>query len=64
MSEDGQKFLRYAEKRLIKEAMKEAMKEWLNEQFSTFGKWSVAGILSLALTAVMYLFLISQGWRK
>jgi hypothetical protein len=47
-----------------KAAVKEGLKEWLNEQFAAFGKWSLHGLLAMALAGCVYLFMISNGWHK
>lgn len=46
-----------------KRLVKEAIKEWLDQQFATFGKWSMAAIASLALAALVYFILTMSGWR-
>lgn len=48
---------------LFKKAIKEAITEWLDEKFSTFGKWSIFGILAAALVGTVYLALIGNGWK-
>jgi len=45
-----------------KEAIKEALQEWLDKQFATFGKWTLAGLLSAALAGAVYLAM--HGWVK
>ena len=62
--EDESNAIIYADKRLIKEAIKEAIKEWLADQFATFGRWSAAGLLSMGLAGLVYLFMMSNGWSK
>lgn len=47
-----------------KQAVKEAIKEWLDENFLAFGKWSLHGMLSIALVGLVYLFLTASGWHK
>jgi len=47
-----------------KEAVKEALKEWLNEQFATFGKFSLTALISTAFIGVVYLWLAGHGWTK
>jgi hypothetical protein len=37
-----------------KEALKEAVNEWLEKQWAIFGKWSAAGVLSLAIAAMAH----------
>jgi hypothetical protein len=49
---------------LAKEAVKEALKEWLDAQFATFGRWTVAGLASAALVGAVWLALNSLGWRR
>jgi len=48
----------------VKDALKEAMREWLDDMFATFGKWSLAGLLSAALVGAVYLALTGAGWHK
>jgi hypothetical protein len=45
-----------------KAAIKEAVGEWLTEQWAAFGKWSAAGILSLAIAALVYAFFATHGF--
>jgi len=52
------------DKDLMKEAVKEALKEWLNEKYSAFGKWSLHGLLALALAGSVYLAMVANGWHK
>lgn len=47
-----------------KNVIKQALKEWLNEQFAAFGKWSLFGILSMAFSALVYIWLLEHGWHK
>ena len=47
----------------LKAAMKEAVKEWLDDQFATFGKWSLGAIAALLLGAAMWLLLTAKGWK-
>lgn len=47
-----------------KRVIKEALQEWLDKQFALFGKWTLAGIISLALAGGLYLWLISSGWHR
>lgn len=47
-----------------KEAIKEAINEWLEAKYSTFGKWSLHGLLALMLAGGVYLFMIGNGWHK
>ena len=47
---------------ITKDAVKEALKEWLNEQFAAFGKWTLAGLLSVAFCGMVYLWLAGHGF--
>lgn len=47
-----------------KAVVKEALQEWLDKQFATFGKWTLAGVVSVALVGILYLYLTSNGWHK
>lgn len=47
-----------------KEVIKEAISEWLDKQFATLGKWSLAGICSAGLAALAYFILTNNGWHK
>lgn len=47
-----------------KEVIKLALKEWLNEQFAAFGRWSLFGILSMAFSVLVYIWLAEHGWHK
>ena len=38
--------------------IKEALKEWLDGVFTTFGKWSMTGILAAAMMGAIYLALV------
>lgn len=46
-----------------KAALKEALKEWMDEKFAIFGKWSLGSLAALALGVLIYLFLLTHGWR-
>lgn len=48
----------------MKMAVKEALKEWLDEKFSQFGKWSLAGLGATGLAALVYFILTVQGWHR
>lgn len=52
------------QKEIVKEAAKDAIKEWLDAQFATFGKWSMAALASMALAALVYFILINSGWHR
>lgn len=47
-----------------KDVVKQALKEWLNEQFAAFGRWSMFGILAMAFSAIVYVWLLDHGWHK
>lgn len=49
---------------VTKDAVKEALKEWLDEQFARVGKWTVHGVLAVALAALVYFILVHNGWRQ
>ena len=57
-------FMREGDKDILKQAFKEGMREWLDEKFSEFGKWSMRGIAAMALVAMTWFILVSQGWHK
>lgn len=48
----------------MKDAVKEALKEWLDEKFTTLGKWSLSSLAALALAALVYFILAMNGWRE
>ena len=52
------------DKNAQKEAFKEALTEWLDKQFSAFGRWAIRSMVAVAFTAIIYMFLISQGWSR
>lgn len=45
-----------------KQAIKEALEEWLDKQFTAFGKWSLKGIVAIALAGLVYLWAMTHGW--
>jgi hypothetical protein len=47
-----------------KDAVKEALHEWLDEKYSTFGKWSLHSFLALLVAAACYFVLAANGWHK
>lgn len=57
MSEDE------AEKIMWKMAVKEAIKEYLNDRAREFGWVSFKFITAAAAAAILWLFLMSQGWK-
>lgn len=50
-------------KALVKESAREAHREWLNEMFSTFGKWTMTGFCVALFGALVYLILFTNGWH-
>lgn len=52
------------DKDIQKEALKEALQDWLDKQFAAFGKWTLSGLASAGLVAIVYFILTSQGWHK
>ena len=46
-----------------KEIVKEAIREWLDEKYSSFGKWTLHGVLASVLGAVAY-YLVAHGGFK
>lgn len=38
-----------------KAIMKEALQEWLDRQFALVGRWTIAGLASMALAGLVYL---------
>lgn len=47
----------------VKDALKSAIKEWLREQFAEVGKWTLKGMASLLLAALVYFLLMKSGWK-
>ncbi len=52
------------DKETTKEAVREALKEWLNEKYAEFGRWSLHGLMALALAGLVYLALQRYGINK
>lgn len=48
----------------MKEVTKEALKEWLDEKFTTFGRWTFRALASVAFVGLIYFVLKSNGWVK
>ena len=44
-----------------KKIIKEAITEWLDEKYSSFGKWTLHGVAASALGFLVY-FLATHGW--
>jgi hypothetical protein len=49
--------------RIYKEAVREALKEWLDEKFTTVGKWTVNSFFAVLLAAAVYFVLAYNGWK-
>jgi hypothetical protein len=50
-------------KRNLKAAMKEAIKEWMDDQFASFGRWSIMALLAVIIGAAVWVVLTSKGWK-
>lgn len=48
----------------MKAAVKEALKEWLDEKFTTFGKWTLTAVAASALAGIVFFILWASGWRQ
>ena len=46
-----------------KEAIKEAISEWLDASFADVGRWTVKGLIAVALAGTLYAYLITKGFR-
>jgi hypothetical protein len=55
---------RNGDEEMQKRLIKEAFKEWLDDKVLRFGWFSLATIATLAVGALFYFILISQGWHK
>ena len=45
-------------------AVKEAIDEWLEKQFAAFGRWSAAGIASLIIGFIAYIYFnVPHGFK-
>lgn len=60
-AELASKILQEAETKRI---FKEALTEWLDHKYAVFGRWSLAGLGALGLTALVVFIMWSQGYRK
>lgn len=47
----------------IKEALKEGLREWLDDQFAEFGKWTMRAVVAAFLAGIVWLALVSSGWK-
>lgn len=46
-----------------KRVLKEALKEWLDEKYSTFGRWAFWSLAAAGLFALCYFILTTNGWK-
>lgn len=46
----------------IKAALKEAIKEWLDDKFTTLGKWTAGSLGAVIVAAAVYFVLHVNGW--
>ena len=46
-----------------KAAIKEAITDWLDVQFALLGRWTMKGVMSVALAGLMYAYLTTKGWK-
>lgn len=51
------------QKELFRQALADAIDAWLDKQFSKFGKWSLGGLVSIALAGLSYLYLSTHGFK-
>jgi hypothetical protein len=45
-----------------KAVVKEALSEWLDKQFATLGKWTFAGVGSVAVAGLLYAYIRTKGF--
>lgn len=50
------------QKELYKQAIKEAAEEWLREQYATFGRWTMRGLISALSVVILYMYAAAHGW--
>lgn len=46
-----------------KEVVKQAIQEWLDGQFMRFGKYSMGALVSAAIGAMVYMWLMTSGFK-
>jgi hypothetical protein len=51
------------QRKQINDMIRDAIDAWLDKQFATFGKWSLAGLGSAALAALAYVYFTSHGLK-
>lgn len=47
----------------VKEALRGALGEWLREQLAEVGAWTVKGVASMLLAALLYFVWAKSGWK-
>ena len=47
----------------MKEALKEGLKEWLDQQYSTIGRWTIRTFAALILSALVYFIVWMNGTK-
>lgn len=52
------------DKETQKAIVKEAITEWLDVKFAMVGKWTVSGILAVALAGLFYAYISTHGWKQ
>ena len=45
---------------IYKDAVREAISDWLNERYISVGKWTVRGLLFLALSIIFHAILVAH----
>ena len=53
-----------SKEQLTKEALKEGLNEWLDNQFATFGKWTLAALASLTLSGIIWILIHLNGFSR
>jgi len=51
------------QKIIMKQLFKEAANEWLDEKYSTFGRYSFWGLLALVFVGLVLFAMTMQGWH-
>ena len=46
-----------------KAVVKEALKEWMDDKFSSFGKWTVGALAATGLYFALWFFFTLHAWR-
>jgi hypothetical protein len=45
-----------------KQVFKEVLDEWLDKQFATFGRYTLAGLVSVGIAGLIYLWVHTKGF--